>query len=126
MNMKYKLIQRKNPQLPDAPPKWYAVPVNDGRISQDAISSEIVDLSSLSRGDVGNAINSMIDIIPKYLLMSKSVNLGDLGTFRLSFSSEGVDSPEQFSADKISKVRVIFTPSTSLLQALARVRFEKV
>jgi predicted histone-like DNA-binding protein len=123
--MKYKLLQRKNPQQPQEPGKYYAMPVNDGRVSQKAIATEIAGLSSLARGDVSNVIDSLIDTIPKYLLMGKSVNLGDLGTLRLSFSSAGAATPEDFRAGMISGVRVIFTPSTSLKKALEEVRFEK-
>jgi hypothetical protein len=32
--MKYKLIQRKNPQDPASPGKWYAAPVNEGKVAQ--------------------------------------------------------------------------------------------
>jgi predicted histone-like DNA-binding protein len=99
--------------------------VNDGKVSQKDISAEIVGLSSLSRGDVNNVIDSVIDTVPKYLLMGKSVNLGELGTFRLSFSSEGVETPEAFNVGKISGVRVLFTPSSSLRKSLSDITFEK-
>jgi predicted histone-like DNA-binding protein len=123
--MKYKFVWRTNPQDRQSPGKWYAAPVNDGKVTQQEIAVDIVNLSSLSRGDVGNSINSLIDTIPKYLLMGKSVNLGELGTFRISFSSEGVDDTKNFTVDKISGVRVLFTPSTELRKKLESIRFEK-
>jgi predicted histone-like DNA-binding protein len=123
--MKYKLVRRNNPQDRESPGKWYAAPVNDGKVVQKDIAVDIVDLSSLARGDVGNVINSLIDTIPKYLLMGKSVNLGELGTFRISFSSEGVEEPKDFTADKISSVHVLFTPGTELRKKLGSIRFEK-
>ena len=123
--MKYKLIQRRNLQQPDAPQKWYASPVNAGKTSQKEISNDIVALSSLSRGDVSNVIDNLLDTVPKYLLMGKSVSLGDLGTFRLSFSSKGVDAPEAFNTSMISGVKIIFTPSSELRDAIKKVKFEK-
>lgn len=124
--MKYKLVPRANPQNLEAPSKkLYASPVNDGTISKNDLSKEIVNVSSLSRGDVSNAIESLIDIIPKYLMMGKSVNLGDLGTFRISFSSEGVDSAGDFNTNMISGVKVVFTPSSSLKEQLKSIKFEK-
>jgi predicted histone-like DNA-binding protein len=74
---------------------------------------------------VGNVINSVIDTVPKYLVMGKSVNLGELGTFRISFSSKGVDDPKDFTVDKISGIRVVFTPSTELRKKLDNIRFER-
>jgi predicted histone-like DNA-binding protein len=122
--MKYKLIERANPQDRNQS-KWYAAPVNDGRVTQRNISAEIVDLSSLARGDVSNTIESMIDIIPKYLLMGKSVNLGDLGTLRLSFSSKGVSKPEDFHISMISGAKIIFTPSVELREKISKAKFVK-
>jgi predicted histone-like DNA-binding protein len=123
--MKYKLVSRKNPQKPNEAGKIYASPVNDGKVSQREIAAEIVGLSSLARGDVNNVIDSLLDTVPKYLLMGKSVNLGGLGTFRLSFSSEGVDTAEEFTVSKIKGVKIIFTPSTELKSAIEKVSFEK-
>jgi len=123
--MKYKLVERRNPQNPQAPGKLYASPVNDGKVSQKDIAADIVLLSSLARGDVGNVIDSMLDTVPKYLLMGKSVSLGDLGTLRISFSSEGVNAAEEFTINKISGVRVLFTPSPALRKALTGIKFEK-
>jgi predicted histone-like DNA-binding protein len=123
--MKYKLVARKNPQNPQASAKYYAAPVNDGKVSQKTIALEIVALSSLSRGDVSNSIDGLIDTIPKYLLMGKSVSLGDLGTLRISFSSKGVDSPEEFTVALIMGVRIVFTPSPALREAIKNIKFEK-
>jgi predicted histone-like DNA-binding protein len=123
--MKYRLVKRKNPQDPQAAPKLYATPVNEGKVTQQEVAVDIVNLSSLSRGDVGNVINSLIDTVPKYLLMGKSVNLGELGTFRVSFSSKGVDEAGDFTVDKISGVRIVFIPSVELKRKLNSIHFVK-
>ncbi|GHT18475.1 hypothetical protein FACS189429_5070 [Bacteroidia bacterium] len=122
--MKYKMIQRTNPQ-DRTKIKWYASPVNEGKITQKSIAADIVELSSLARGDVSNVIESLIDTMPKYLLMGKSVSLGDFGTLRLSFSSGGVDDPAKFNANMISSARVIFTPSTDFKAKLEKISYEK-
>jgi len=123
--MKYKLVARKNPQNPQAAPKLYASPVNDGKVSQKNIAADIVGLSSLARGDVSNVIDSLLDTVPKYMLMGKSVSLGDLGTLRISFSSAGVASETEFNVGKISGVRVLFTPSPALRKSIKDIKFEK-
>ena len=123
--MKYKMVERKNPQDPQAAGKLYAAPVNEGTVSQKAISEDIVALSSLSRGDVSNVVDNLLETIPKYLLMGKSVNLGGLGTFRLSFSSTGVDTVADFNTKLIKGVKVLFTPSSELKSAITKISFEK-
>ena len=122
--MKYKSVKRVNPQN-RTQSKWYASPVNEGKISKTELAKEIVDISSLSRGDVSNAIESLIDVVPKYLLMGKSVNLGELGTLRVSFGSEGVATEGEVTASKISGVKIVFTPGVELKKRLTDIHFEK-
>jgi predicted histone-like DNA-binding protein len=122
--MKYKLTERANPQN-RAEKKWYAAPVHDGRVTKIDISKEIVAMSSLSRGDVSNVIENLLEIIPKYLLMGKSVSLGELGALRLSFTSDGVNNPDEFNVSMIKGARVIFMPGVELRNAIAGMKFEK-
>ncbi|MDR2816099.1 MAG: HU family DNA-binding protein, partial [Proteiniphilum sp.] len=121
--MRYKLRERKNPQKPQAAAKLYAIPENAGKISQKEIAADIVGLSSLARGDVANVMDSLLDTVPKYLLMGKSVSLGELGTLRISFTSEGVDAAADFKTSMISGVKVLFTPSVELRKAIESIRF---
>jgi predicted histone-like DNA-binding protein len=121
--MKYKLIWRANPQ-DRSQQKLYAAPVNDGTVTKSDLAKEITAISSLSKGDVSNVIECILEVIPKYLLMGKSVNLGEIGTFRISFSSEGVDEKADFNVGKIDGVKIIFTPSTELKKQLNDIHFE--
>lgn len=123
--MKYKKKQRKNPQRPDEDGKFYAAPVSSGKTTINELSSRIERNSSLSKGDILNVISNFLDELPDYLKDGKSVQLGDFGTFRLSFSSEGVDNPEQVNASLIKKTRIIFTPSSKLKHQLSNVSFEE-
>ena len=122
--MKYKFIKRANPQ-DRTKQKWYVTPVNAGRVERKDLDKEIVNVSSLSRGDVSNAIENLLDIIPKYLLMGKSVKLGEFGTLRLSFSSKGVDQKEHFNVRMIGNVKVVFIPSPEFKKSLTDITFEK-
>ena len=124
MKLKYKLIKRANPQ-DRTKAKWYAAPVNAGKINRKDLDKGIANMSSLSRGDVSNAIENLLDIMPKYLLMGKSVNLGEFGTLRLSFSSKGIDQAENFNVQMINNAKVIFTPSPEFRRTLKEIAFEK-
>jgi predicted histone-like DNA-binding protein len=122
--MKYKLIVRESP-LDRTKAKLYANPVNDGKITKDDIAKEIVNTSALSRGDVSSVIENLIDVVPKYLLMGKSVSLGELGTLRVSFSSEGVEEAKDFNVHKINGLKIIFTPGVALKEELRHIHFER-
>ncbi|MFA6701735.1 MAG: HU family DNA-binding protein [Dysgonamonadaceae bacterium] len=124
--MKYKLIQKPNPLEPQADRKWYASPVKTGTINNYQLSKQIAGHSSLTRGDVVNVIENIIDEIPKYLMEGYSVNLENFGTMRLSFSSQGVNSPDEFTKDHIKSVRLVFTPSPEFKRSLKIASFEKI
>ena len=123
--MKYKKMSKKNPMNRDLPPKYYAVPVSSGNVTLDTLASRIERLSSLSKGDILNVLSGFLEEMPEYLKDGKSVKLGDFGTMRLSFSSEGVDTEEEVNAGLIKEIRVIFTPGVKLKDELKRTSFEE-
>lgn len=123
--MKYKLIERVNPTDRTLPKKWYATPVNAGKITEKSIAKEIASRSSLTAGDVMNVLQNFLDLLPNHLIDGKSIKLGDFGTFRISFSSEGVDAESEFKVDKIKGRKVLFTPSPDFKQGLSNITFEK-
>ncbi len=123
--MKYKLIQKVNPLEPDSDRKWYSSPVKTGTINNYQLSKGIAAKSSMTRGAVLNVIENMVDEIPKYLMDGYSVNLNNLGTLRISLSSEGVNSPEDFTDKNIKNMRVVFTPSPEFKKSLKNIKYEQ-
>jgi hypothetical protein len=65
-----------------------------------------------------------MDVIPKYLFMGKSISLGELGTMRVSFGSEGVEEAKDFGAGKINGIKIVFTPGVELKKQLSEIHFE--
>ncbi|MDR0536757.1 MAG: HU family DNA-binding protein [Tannerellaceae bacterium] len=121
--MKYKLIERTNPQ-DRTKSKYYATPVYDGNVDINELADEIMQTSSLSRGDVYSVIENVIDTIGKYVRMGKSVSIGDLGTLRATFSSEGVSNAQDFKASMITGKKYIFTAGNKLKKILGDIHFE--
>ena len=123
--MKYKLVQKANPLEPDTERKWYASPVKAGTINNYQLSKGIAAKSFLARGAVMNVIENMVDEIPRYLTEGYSVNLTNLGTLRLSLSSEGVNDPKDFATENIKSTRVVFTPSPEFKKILEKIDFKE-
>lgn len=123
--MKYKLIQKGKPGDPDAPKKWYATPIKSGTITQKNLAQQVSGRSSLTSGDVNNVIQNLLELLPQELIKGNSVQLGDFGTFRLSFSSDGVDTEKDFTKDKIKGVKILFTPSNDFKKTLSDMKLEK-
>lgn len=123
--MKYKLIERGKPGDKTVPKKWYATPINSGKIDQKAIAKEIANRSSLTAGDVANVIQNFLELLPSHLIDGKSVQLGDFGTFRISFSSDGVATESEFNVNKIKGKKILFTAGSDFKKGLADISFEK-
>jgi predicted histone-like DNA-binding protein len=124
--MKYKMIAKANPQDRTAAMKYYANPVKSGDIDQKAIAKEIASRSSLTAGDVANVLENFLELLPTHLIDGKSVKLGNLGSFRISFSSEGVEKAKDFNAaTQIKTIRTIFTPSPDFKRLISEIKFEK-
>lgn len=84
--MKIKLVEKSNPNKREDK-KWYANAVNAGTKGLKDISRDIAGRSSLTRGDIENVLSNFVDEMPKYLKDGFSIQLGELGTVRLSLSS---------------------------------------
>ena len=123
--MKYKLLPKANPQNRDVAPKYYAVPVHAGEKDLKQLSQEIADLSSLSPGDVYNVLVNFVNLLPKSMSDGFKVSLGDFGTFRASFSSEGVDDPKQFNASMIRGKKVLYLAGKDVKKGMDDLKLEQ-
>jgi predicted histone-like DNA-binding protein len=123
--MKYRVIKRGNPANPAAPKKQYASAVNAGKFTLKNLSKEIAGRSSLTRGDIENTLNNCVDIVPTFLKLGLSVQLGGLGTFRVIPLSEGVDEDKEFTVANIKGSKIVFTPGTELKKSLEDIVFEE-
>ncbi|MDR1155261.1 MAG: HU family DNA-binding protein [Bacteroidales bacterium] len=116
--MKYKLIARVNPQNKAAAPKYYAAPVYAGEKTLKELSREIADLSSLSPGDVYNVLVNLVTLLPKHTRDGFKVSLGDFGSFKASFSSEGVDDATKFNVSAIRGKKVLYRAGKDVRKGL--------
>ncbi|MDL2223451.1 hypothetical protein LJB98_05070 [Bacteroidales bacterium OttesenSCG-928-M11] len=112
--MKYVVIPRKNPQNWSAAPLYYLTTRSLGVVKLEQITNEIALATSLTRGDVANTIQSLLDCIPKYMKMGYSVKLGEFGTYRLTLNSFGSEDPEDAKPTKVKRIGIGFYPSTQL------------
>ncbi|MDR1115440.1 MAG: DNA-binding protein, partial [Tannerella sp.] len=112
------LIARVNPQNKAAAPKYYATPVYAGEKTLKQLSQEIADLSSLSPGDVYNVLVNLVTLLPKHTRDGFKVSLGDFGSFKASFSSEGVEDAKKFNASAIRGKKVLYRAGKDVKKGL--------
>lgn len=98
--LRYKLVQRKDMTkgaLEDAK-LYYPQVINQGRVSFDSLCEEVAEQSSLTSGDIKNCMDRLINCLVRHLKEGRSVDCGDLGSFRINIRSTGADTPEAYDA----------------------------
>lgn len=97
---------------------YYAAPKTSQKMSHKAVVDHIVRETSLSAGDVSNALISLSNIVCEALKMGMSVDLADLGSLRLSVSSKMMDTPEAVTVkDALNNPKILFTPKAAMRAA---------
>jgi len=121
----YKLVKRKVTDLKGgaATEKTYAIPKYNGYSDMTTLCKLISARSTVSSADVKAVLDNLNFALDVELQAGRIVQLGEFGNFRLSISSEGINSNDKFSPSKVKKARVIFTPGSSLRTTLATTSF---
>lgn len=114
MGLKVKPVSRKNPLKPNDPPLFYLNAVSKGKVTLDDICKRVAHASTLSRGDLYNAILGVVDEMIFDLTDGKIVELGKLGTFRMTVNSTGVPELTKVSSNQVIKVNIRYRPGSEL------------
>lgn len=126
MPVKFKTIQKAQPGVAGGgDKKFYANPVFTGEITLDQLTEKIEKISTVSGADIRAVLYALVDIIPTELANSQIVRVGDLGSFRLSLSSEGKEKEENITSNSIKSTKILFTPGEKLKAMQNNLKFEK-
>lgn len=102
---------------------YYAIPKETRKLSYEALVNRIVRGTSLSAGDVSNALISLSEVVCDALREGMSVDLAQLGNLRLSVPSRRMDSPEEVTVrDALKQPRILFKPKRAMRQAVGEVQ----
>lgn len=124
MAFKYR-IKTKRPALADKKIKYYAVPIRSDKVHINNLAEELSHRCSLTKGDVLSALSGLVDLIEEHLHKGDSVQLDELGTFTLSATSDGFDTPEECTPSKVRAQKICFRADNKLKKNLQFVKFEK-
>lgn len=125
MSVKFKTVAHKNLQDLAAPAKHYALVEPTGTTDIDGLSAIISNQSTGSRPDVYLVIMGLLDAINQELADGRRVQLGKLGTFSLSVTSEGKETSQEVTASSIKKARIIYRPGAETRAMLKTLQYEK-
>lgn len=123
----YSVSLQANPANESAAPKAYAKPQMSELMTFNKFVRHIANHNGVySRGTVKGVISDMCECLVEMLLEGKKVQLGDLGDFWISLSSEGAESMEAFTAQNIKAVNILFTPGADFENLASQATFNPV
>lgn len=123
--IKFKTVQKVNPRDIQAPRKHYAQVVATDTVGFDELSEVISENSSLMPEDIAGVLIALERNIIRSLKNGRVVNLGNIGSFRLSVSSMGYDTLEEVSGNSIRKARVNFRAGKGISAMLKNLSYKK-
>ena len=97
---------------------YYAYPKSQQKLTNNMVVERIVRETSLSEGDVKNALISLSNVVCEALQLGMSVDLAELGSFRLVVPSKMMDTPEEVTVkDALKNPKIVFTPKQKMRDA---------
>lgn len=96
---------------------YYAQPVSQQHLTNKMVVDRIVRETSLSAGDVSNALISLGAIVRDALELGQSVDLADLGSFRIVVPAKMMDTEAEVTAESLKSPKIIFTPKAAMRNA---------
>ena len=127
MPLKYKIQQRGETGVAGGGnKKYYASSVTDGERDIEQLTKSIEKISTVSGADIRAVLYAMVDVISHEMADGRIVRLGDLGSLRISLSSDGFATEKEVTATAIRKTKILFNPGEKLKQMQQTIKFEKV
>ena len=120
------MVERGQPGVPGGgEKKFYASAVMAGELSLAELTKAIEKISTVSGADIRAVLYALVDVAIDNLAKGTIVRLGDLGSLRVSLSSEGQDTADDVTAATVKNTKVIFTPGTRIKEMLDTTKFQK-
>ena len=123
----YSVYMMTNYLKPNEPAKAYAKNQVNEIWSIGKFAKHIADHNGVySRGTVKGVLSDMCECLVEQLLNGNKIQLGELGTFSISISSEPAESLDKFTAKNIKAVNILFAPGEEFENLLSRAEFNPV
>lgn len=116
-------VQRRNPQKPDEPAKWYPVQNSTGLVEETQVAELIADETTLNSAEALMAIRQLRKVVERLLLDGHSVRLGNWATINTTLHTTGELNKADLTARNILRVNAKFLPGEEITAALQKAEF---
>lgn len=118
MSVNYSLAHMSSkPGDKTAPKKYYAKAQASGEVTMDEMAEDIAYATSLTDGDVLNAIRALIKQVNRHLAAGKIVRLENFGSFQIQLCSNGTETVKEFTTAHITSANIQFRPGSPIKAA---------
>lgn len=118
MSVNYSLAHMSTKPGDDKAPKlYYAKAQASGEVTMDEMAEQISYATSLTDGDVLNALRALIKQVNINLAAGKIVRLENFGTFQLQLCSTGAETQKKFTSANITEASIQFRPGRPIKAA---------
>ena len=125
MSVRYVNLLMGNPMDPTAPKKFYLISKSVGNIDRDYLIKDMVRNTSLTPMEAATGIDYLFSAIPRFLELGFTVQLGAMGYFKVSIRSEGSDTQNEATPDKIQGMFLRFIPGADIREQVNKFSVEK-
>ena len=124
----YSVSARYNPMEKNEPAKYYASAQTNSVMNLNQFAKHVATHGSVyRRADIAAVLTMAVDCLREMLLNGTKVQLGDLGNFYVTFSSEGALTANEFNPDiHIKKVNVNWERGIDFLNLKEDATFNQV
>ena len=126
--IKIKAVERKVGFNKTGKTLWYPAIHLHSDVKFEEFIELVSDETTVSSADVKAVFDRASKVLVRLLQDGKSVDCGDMGTFRPRITAKtgtGVESAEKVSVELVDKAKVIYTPRVKVKTALKGVRLER-
>lgn len=104
--------------------RYFLIAKSWDRVSYEDLIEQMVRHTSLTREEAKTALAYLQESIIQLLKLGCTIDLGYLGHLMVTIQSEGSDTPEEATVDKIRNKRICFVPAKKLREAVRRLPVE--
>ncbi len=127
MSVKFKVIEKGQPGVVGGgEKKFYANASTSGELTLDKLTKRIEKNSTVGGADIRAVLYAMVETMQDAMEDGQIVRLGDLGSLRVSVSSNGEDTAEDVTVRSIKGAKTVFTPGKNLKAMLKNLTYEKI
>ena len=120
MPVNYTLQKKRNPQKKSEPGKWYAVFKSSEPIKGKTMTRMTTEGGTMEDYELQAAGHVIAKWVYNQIIQGNRAHIEGLGTFRLTFGSEGVENVKDFHTGLIRNIKLSFIPDPDLRADILR------